>query len=233
MKSIICNSIITVFLLISLQLSAQNKETRETGDFSKLTATGNIRVELYPSDKNYVELEVIGTVIDNLITENSEQEFHIRLKTSTPKEAKVLAKCYFVNLEKITSQNQALITGNKVINLKEVQMDARAGGKIELQIAVEHLTAEAKQGGVLVLNGEVEKQEVEVNSGGTYSAYQLEAKDSYIKCNTGSIAKVIARRIIDANASTKGYIAFVGNPVSNITKTSLGGEIDHFQEIPK
>lgn len=233
MKTSICNSIISIFLLISLPLSAQNKETREIVAFTGITATGNIRVELFPSDKNYLEIEVKGTEMENVITEIANNEFNIRMKTSTPKEARVLVKCHFISLERITAQNQALITGNKTIAVKDLQLEARSGGKIECAIDAEYLNADARQGGVLVLSGMVEKQEVNVNTGGTYSAYELEAKDSYVKCNAGGVAKVIARRLMDANANTKGYIAFVGNPESTFTKTNLGGEIDRFQEIPK
>jgi hypothetical protein len=232
MKSIICKSIILILLIYSWQASAQNKESRETGDFSKLTVTGNIRVELYPSDKNYVELEVIGTGMENLITENSNNEFQIRLKTSTPKEAKVLAKFYFTKMEKISVQNQALITGNIKIYQENFSVHARTGGKIEIPISVEKLIAEARQGGVIVLSGEAERQEIQVNSGGTYDAFGLESQDTYIKCNTGGVAKVIARRSLTAAAGTKGYIAYVGNPENNLARESLGGEIDHLPEIP-
>ena len=235
MKKIFTLALSLLFIYGGDKLSAQkNNETRYPGPFSKIVATGNVRVELYPSDSSYISIEVEGTTLDNLITEtNDEGEYAIRLKTNTPREAKVLAKLYFQQLEALTAENQALITGNKIVALDDADFIARSGGKIELEINIKNLTAEAKKGGVMVLSGSVEKQQVEVTTGGTYSAYKLEARDSYVKSSTGGIAKVVSRRIMDATANAKGFIGYVGNPVSTYTKSNLGGEIDNFKEIPQ
>ena len=113
---------------------------------------------------------------------------------------------------------------------ESVEVLSKAGGKMELKLKLTSLEAVVKQGGILVFSGEVEKQTIEVLTGGTYSGYELEARDSYVKAVSGGKAKVVANRIIDATANSKAFIGYTGDPVSSFIKTNLGGEIAHHKE---
>jgi hypothetical protein len=116
-----------------------------------------------------------------------------------------------------------------VISGKNINFNAHSGGKMELELKLEELKAEADLGSILVLKGEVKRQEIAVNTGATYSAFLLKAEDSYVKAGSGAKAKVKASRIIEANSTSGGYIAYIGDPVSESNKTSLGGEIKKFK----
>jgi len=222
--------LILSLLLISTTLFSQESEIRETDNFYAVSVIGNIRCELYKAEKPGIELIVKGTGFDNVITENDAGRLSIRLKTNTPKQAEVKIKLSYTTLEEISVQAQSLVLSPEIIETESLQFTAKGGGKMELKLKLSSLEASVKQGGILVFSGEVEKQTIKASSGGTYSAYELEARDTYVKASSGGKAKVAACRIIDATANSKGFIGYKGDPVSSFVKTSLGGEIAHHKK---
>lgn len=212
---------------LSISAFTQESETRELTGFTGVEVTGNIRCELYFSDKERVEVLPDKAGFEDIITEVKGNVLSLRLKTDTPKEAKVKIRVYYNRIEKLISQNQALITNQDTLRADHINFIARSGGKMELLLKLSTLSADVKQGGTLVLSGKVEKQEIKVSSAAAYSAYKLDARDTYVKAVSGGKAKVVATRIIDATASAKAFVGYTGEPVSTFIKTSLGGEIQH------
>lgn len=227
-KSIILFSLL--YLFTGHSLLAQESVTRNLNEFYSLDAMGNIRVEIYPSDQSRAELILLNTTPDKIITEINNFNLSIRLRTDTPKDAKVTIKLHYKTLHKITVMSNALVISDTPLKGEKADLNARAGGKIDLELEVTSLTVSVSKGSLVTLTGEVNKQQVKVSTGATYSAYTLEAADSYIKAVSGGTAKVVARRIIDAKAIFKGVIGYKGNPVSTYVKTNFGGEIANFHD---
>ena len=217
-------------MFFSHSLIAQKPIKRDPGNFTALAATGNIRVELYKSDRTGLSIETTGTSSENVLTENDGRELSLRLKTNTPKDAEVRIKVYYTSLDQLSVHAQALITGPDVLEGQNVNFIARTGGKMELKLELSSLSADVRQGAILVFKGNVEKQTIDVNTGGTYSAYELESRDTYVKAFSGGKAKVVARRVIDATANLKGFVGYKGKPVSTVVKTNMGGEIANYSE---
>jgi hypothetical protein len=225
MKYFIKPGLLICFTILSIAAFSQEKTTREPGNFSELNVTGEIRVELYPSEKPYIEIISEGISPGDIATEIKGNKLDVKMKTSIPKNARFTIMVYHTGLEKIEVQSRSLVTGADVFKAENILFDATTGGKIELEVDIENLEANVRQGAIIVLNGEVEKQEIKVSTGGTYSAYDLEARDSYVKAVTGGKAKVTAHRVIDAQSNSKAFIGYKGNPVSSNVNTSLGGEV--------
>ena len=225
MKNILKTVIVITVLIISQTGYAQETFIRKIDSFKGIILSGNIRVELYKSDSSGLEITLKDLPRENLITEVEDNKLSIRLKAKSNKTAVVKVKVYYTSLEDLTVSSNSLITSPEVIAGKSINFIARSGGKMELELKLEELKAQVEFGAILVFKGEVKRQEIAVNSGSTYSAFKLEAEDSYVRAGSGGKAKVKASRIIEANASAGGYIAYIGDPVSDFTKTSLGGEV--------
>jgi len=229
MKVFYSLSIIASILVTCHVSFGQEVFTREIEDFSELNLTGNIRVELYKSDKPNLEISVKNIPAENLITEVKQGRLSIRLKTGSNKDAVVKVKVNYSDLENITVASGGLITSAEVIKGKAMNFNARSGGKMELELELDELKAEVTQGAILVFKGEVKRQKITVNTGATYSAYLLEAEDSYVKSNSAATAKVRAKNIIEGNASIAGFIGYIGDPESENIKTTLGGKIEKYK----
>ncbi|MGC9341450.1 MAG: GIN domain-containing protein [Bacteroidales bacterium] len=227
--------IIFTFLTLALLtqpafINAQNRITKDPGEFNALSVRGKIRTEIIPSDQNLVEIETTGTSTENVIFEMEEGEMAIRLNTDTPKEAKIVVKIYFTDLKKLSVASNALVLSPDTLKAGSLDFEAKTGGKIELKLKLKSLKADVTQGGLLVFYGEVDKQEVEVTSGGTYSAYDLIAEESYVKTTTGGITKITSTGILDAAAKLKGFIGYKGNPQKISLNTGIGGDIIDYSE---
>ncbi len=228
-------TIITAFILSALHIfssTAQESLTRNLDEFYSLEVIGNIRMEIYPSDQSRADIILENTTPDKIITDISNFALSIRLRTDTPKDARVTVKLYFKDLHKISVSANAYIVSDTPLTGKDVEFIAKSGGRIDLELALESLDASVTQGGAISFTGSVRKQIVNVSTGGTYSAYELQASDTYVKAASGGTAKVTAEKIIDATANFKGFIGYKGNPASTYIKTNLGGEIASFSEIP-
>lgn len=222
--------LIIIAIFVSNTLSAQETITRKLAEFYSLNAVGNLRVEIFPSDQAYAEIYYSGTTPEKVITEIKDFELSIRLSTDTPKDASIRIVLYYVKLHKISASANAGIISNEILKGDEVEFLALRGGKIDLVLELNSLNADLKQGGNISFKGRVQKQNVTASTGATYQAYELEADDSYAKSSSGAIVKVVARRIMDATANTKGFIGYKGDPVNSSVKTNFGGEIANFKD---
>ncbi len=229
MSAILRFGMIIIMLIISNITFGQKSFTRKVESFSELSLLGNIRVELYKSDTLSIEISLKDLPTENLITEVKADKLSIRLKTGSNRDAVVKVKVYYSKLDDLSVAANGLITSPEVLTGESINFSARSGGKMELELALEELDASVVEGAILVFKGAVKKQEVAVQTGATYSAFLLEAEDSYVKAGTGAKAKVRASRIIEANSNTGGYIAYIGDPINESIKTNLGGEIKKYK----
>ena len=60
---------------------------------------------------------------------------------------------------------------------------------------------------------------------GNFLGYDLQSDDTYVKAATGAQVKVSASGLLDANATSKAFIGYAGEPAEKKVKTSVGGEI--------
>jgi len=229
MKAIIKTWITLGILFAAITAFAQETISRKIDSFNSISVTGKIRVELFKSDNPNIEITLKDLPPENVITEVKNEKLNIRLKTGSNKNAEIKVKVPYTNLENLSVSTGGLIVSTEVITGKNIQFIARSGGKMELELNLEELKADVDIGAILVFKGEVKRQEITVTTGGTYSAFPLKASDSIVKASAGGKAKVTASRIIEANSSAGGYIAYIGDPVSETIKTSLGGEIRKFK----
>ncbi len=227
------NLILSFIFFVFLSLpegKAQVVESREIGNFTSLFVMGEIRVELIPSTKNSLTIEIKEASARDIITELDKEELIIRLKTDIPKEAKIKISLYFKDLEKIVAASKAYFVSPDTLKAQSMSFEAKSGAKMEFNLMMDSIIAEAKQGGLLVFYGNADKQDVGVSSGGTYSAFELIASESIIRASTGGRAKVTTTERLNASAHTAAYIAYKGNPAREKLKTNLGGEVVKMQE---
>ena len=229
MKAILKTFIALSILSVGILTYGQETINRKIDSFKGLSLTGNIRVELYKSDNPGVEITLKDLPAENVITEVKDEKLNIRLKSGSNKNAVIKVKVFYTNLENLLVSTSGLIVSSEVITGKNIHFVARSGGKMELELNLEELKADVDLGAILVFKGKVKKQVVSATTGATYSAFPLKAEDSYVKAGSGGKAKLTASRIIEANSNSGGYIAYIGDPVSETTKTSLGGEIKKFK----
>ena len=214
--------------LVLLALSAvngQNRISMPIGDFIELHVTGRIDAELIPSQSDELTITSRNGQPQEVKVEEKDGRLIIRTRPRIDKEDEFSVKIPYNKLEYIEASAGAVINSARDLMAKDIEMRANTGGKIELSLEAENITAKITQVSDIILYGTTKTQNVTVNTGGNYLAYELACEDTYVKVVAGSQAKVTASRKIEATANSKGFISYVGDPVSTYVKTSLGGEI--------
>lgn len=221
------------FLVLTLSANAQNRITIGLDDFTSVSVSGRIDVELIPSDSKEVSITSKIGQPEEVHVEVKEGELKIRIRPKFDKNDVISVKLPYTKLTKISALAGAVINSARDLEVDDLELNAASGGKIELSVKTKSITAKVTQVSDIILYGKTETQNVIVNTGGNYLAYDMECEDTYIKVTAGSQGKVTASRIIEATANSKGFIGYVGDPVSTYVKTSLGGEIASFKTKPK
>lgn len=189
-----------------------------------LKVSGNIHLELIFSDRQELVFVSEGNS-DDLEFQIKEDGLHLKTRTELSNSDAIEVKLYYVHLRCIKVLKGGRVQSADTIKSKFLELDVVSGGKTELIIHVDSLDARVNQGADIILYGTVGSQHVNAYSWGNYLAFGLEALDSYVKAATGAQVKVTTSRLLDANATSKAYVGYSGNPVHKKIKTSVGGEV--------
>lgn len=233
MKKISGRITLLILLTMYLPVTAQNRITITLDDFSSLSVSGGIDLELIPSESREMSITSRNGQPEEVGVEIKNDELKIKIRPRIDKDDIIKIKLPYKNLSRIEASAGAVINSARDITADKLELEATSGGKLELSLQVNSIDAKVIQVSDIVLYGKAVSQNVLANTGGNYLAYDLECQDSYIKASSGSQAKVTASRIIEATAGSKGYIGYIGEPISTYTKTSLGGEIASFRKKPE
>ncbi len=227
--------IISRLFLVMLVLGAfssvngQNRITINLDDFNSLSVSGGIDLELIPSDSREMSITALNGKPEEVGVDMKDGELTIRIRPRIEKEDITKVKLPYSKLNKISVSAGAVVNSARDLQADDLQLTANSGGKIELGVNAKNIDAKVIQVSDIILYGKAVSQNVNANTGGNYLAYDLECQDTYIKVSSGSQGKVTASRIIEATAFSKGFIGYIGDPVSTYTKTSMGGEIAAFK----
>jgi len=207
-----------------LHANGQDNSMAFKSPFDHLKVSGNIHVELIVSDNQELVFVSEGNS-DDLEFKIGGGGFHLKTRTELSNSDAIEVKLYFVNLCGIEVLKGGRVQSADTIKSKFLELDVVSGGKTELMIHVDSLDARVNQGADIILSGTAGSQHVNAYSWGNYLAFDLEARDSYVKAATGAQVKVTTRRLLNANATSKAYVGYSGDPVHKKIKTSVGGEV--------
>jgi hypothetical protein len=181
----------------------QNRISVNIEEFSSLSVSGRIDLELIPSESKEISITSLNGNPDDVNIEFKNGNLKIWIRPAITKDDEINIKLPYKKLSQIEAAAGALINSARDLESEILDLKASSGGKIELSIQSNELTAKVTQVSDIVLYGNVVSQKVTVNTGGNYLAYDLKAQDTYIKVSSGSQGKVTASRIIEAVLTLK------------------------------
>jgi hypothetical protein len=218
--------LLTVFYCFNLQsLDAQDSAKRKLDPFTSIHVQGDVVIELEQGDEEYVEIRrAEGVELENITTEVKGTELKIRSKIDLSNNKKVFILIKYKTLHELTAIADAEINSKSEIK-DSIKFILNSGSKAEFTADAKKIEASVSSGGLLVLKGTVDYLNCTASAGATVSAFELEVKNAKCNANTGGIVKVHAKDKLEANANTKGYINYTGDPEEKDIKTSLGGKV--------
>lgn len=208
---------------------AQNPVNRPLPSFSKIEAGDRIIVRLAKSDKESASVQVQGIDASAVKTDVKNGVLQLSVYGEPFTKKKVMVTVNFVTLTSISVTGGADVTTTGLFKAPELVVDLKSGGMLYIDADLGKLTGKLVEGSLLTAEGYAENMDITVSTTATLSAYELECEKVTVKAGTGGKAKINVESELNAEATSKGFISYKGNP-QKISKNALsGGTISPYQ----
>lgn len=217
--------LVLVLILSSLTTFAQQRITKDLGEFNKLKVFSGLRVKLIKSDKASIEIK--GNNSEDVVVKNVNGLLKLSVKLPHAfDEDQTLIRVYFTKeIELIDANEGAVITSDDKLKQSFAEIRAQEGARIELRIKTQNLKVKAVTGGIVTLSGKAINQDVIANTGGIYEGFDLQTLNATVVAATGGEAEVNVSDLLEAKVKLQGYIIYKQRPKNLKKKRLLGGTI--------
>ncbi|NUY80115.1 DUF2807 domain-containing protein [Flavobacterium sp. MAH-1] len=215
---------IVLFLTLAAFQSGFSQVTKDPGDFDKVKVFDRISAELVPSDVNKVE--ITGKRSKEVIVVNKNGELKLGMPaTKLLQGEEIEAKIYYKEIKSVDASEGAYIGSGKPVNSAKLDVTAKEGAEIKLELDVEILKVKSVTGATIRLEGKASDQEISIGTGGIVEAKNLITERTDVSINAGGEAEVNASKYVKARTKAGGEITIHGNPQTTDKKSILGGTI--------
>jgi hypothetical protein len=222
----------TLILLLAIAAAGMNSGLK-AGDpigldpFHSVLVSSEIMAELVLSEKEALETDFENASRDDLIAEVVDSVLNIRMKTGKYKGSALRVRIYFSqDLKMLEAKGRAQIWSEEDLCFDGgLSLKLYNGGEMRFRLTCDSLSASLSQGSVVYLKGEARALQVKATTGATFSGYEFETKTARVVASGGAKAKISASDYLNADASSKGFIGYVGEPGKVDVNTSLMGEV--------
>jgi hypothetical protein len=216
------NLVIIAFVFLSQFTNAQ--VTRNLGDFDEVKVFDKINVKLIEASEN--KIVVTGARADEVETVNKNGELKIRMPFPQLLSGDdIIVKLYFKNLESIAVSEGSYVSSEKDFKQTSLDLNAKSGGEIKVEIDVDKVNIKANAGGIVTLSGKAKNQDVVITSGGILNAKDLETSQTTISVAAGGKSEIHASALVDAKVRAGGSIFIYGKPKQINKEVFIGGTI--------
>ncbi|MEN8201718.1 MAG: DUF2807 domain-containing protein [Bacteroidota bacterium] len=215
----------TLILPLSGQDTLQSLET----PFEHLKVSGNIRLVLIPSHTQELEFKP-GQDREAIKFEIREKELILKAKTELKKSPAIQLKLKYKSLLGLEVNTGAHVSSADTLAAKVFTLKAETGGKAELRILADSISARVNQGADIILYGRTRIQSVNAYTWGNYLSNDLDVETTWVKAATGAQVKVNAGDMLHINSTSKATVGYWGEPGEKQISTSVGGEVTQLTE---
>ena len=220
--------IFVAFLMLSQLNFAQEKITKNLGDFDQVKVFDRISLQLVPSNEN--KIEITGDRREDVEIVNKNGELKVRMKLKKLLKEDITAILYYKNeIETIEASEGSYVSSEKTFKAIDFHVNAKEGAEIKISLEAQKLDVKATSGGIVKLKGNANSQDIVINSGGIVDAKDLETSQTTVAVNAGGEADVRASELVDAKTRAGGDITIYGSPKKINKKTFAGGNITESQ----
>lgn len=222
-------AVVIVFFCAVITTSAQERVHLIEIPFTSLKVSGNLHLELVKSDRQQVVL-VSEDDPGELDMKTSGEQLVLKTATELTRDEAITLKLHYMNLAHIEITKGAVVQSLDTLYAGNLQLDVLNGGKTELYLRVDSLSARVTQGADIILSGVARAQYINAYTWGNYLGDGLEVTSTYAKAATGAQVKVRAGEMLDATATSGAYVGYWGEPDLIREKATVGGEITQLTE---
>ena len=189
--------------LVSCTAFAQEKQTRQTGDFRAIKASGAVDIILKQGSKTSVVLEGENEMLSHMRTEVQNGVLRIyRDKDSGTirsllggKDDKVVAYITTPQLTGLELSGASEVKSDAVFTAENFNIKASGASEVTIGLKAKTLNVEASGASDIHLTGQVESQQVHISGSSEYEASKLLSKRATVEASGASDASVSAESL--------------------------------------
>jgi len=211
--------LVLVACMLPLSVFAQTKQTRRTGNFDGISASGAVNVFLRQGNETSVVVEANDEVLKYLKTEVQngvlkiyrDKDFNWKDLMGNNNSGKINVYITCAQLKAITVSGASDVRGESAFTADEFKLQSSGASDITLSLRVKSLDVSCSGASDVKLSGQADRQKVSVSGGSDYQAYSLQSRSVNIQASGASEAYVSVDGEVTANASGASDIRYKGN----------------------
>jgi hypothetical protein len=216
---------IVVLAIALVMQSSIAQVSKNLGDFTTVKVYDKLNVKLIAASENKVVIN--GSREKEVEVVNNNGELKLRMpfpKLLSGNDIKI--KLYYKSIEGIDVNEGAYVSSDETFDATIMDLSAREGAEIHLNLDVNKVNVKAVTGGIIVLDGKAANQDVIIMTGGILESKDLVTDQTTISVSAGGNAEIYATVLVDAKVKAGGSVFVYGNPKQINKKTILGGTIE-------
>lgn len=222
------NLVLSITLVFTLLLQAQEPVTKTVGEFSTLKVYDLISVELIQSKENKVEIS--GKNADDVVVVNKNGTLKIKMKIEEIFDgSNTEVKLYFTTVDIIDANEGSFISSQDTFKQYELDLRAQEGGHIKLNINTKINEVRSDSGGIVELTGKSRNQNIVISTGGIYQGKTVESESTKVAIRAGGEAEVQAKKLLDIKIRAGGDVYIFNKPEEVKESKTLGGRIKYVE----
>ncbi|SRR5690554_1747165 len=218
-------------IILSLSILSQyffaQDVTHQLSRFTEVKIYDRISAELIPSQENKIEITGSRSKDVEVLQKNDELKVRMPL-TKLLKGESISVKIYYSGtLDEIEAFEGSDISSLHPVRANDLEITAKEGSEIRLEIEAEELDVKVVTGAVVTLSGNVSgEMEAELKTGGVLNAKGLKTRRTEVSISAGGEANVTATDFVKARTKAGGTINIYGKPAKIDQQTFAGGTIN-------
>lgn len=170
-----------VLAFVAAQLFAQKTETRQVGDFKKLSISGGYdKMVLREGSSPSVKITADGVELDKIITENSGDELEIRMKNGSYRNCHIEIEVVFTKLEELHSSGSTDVVAQSVIRGEQFDCHFSGSGNFTGEFEVKKLSLHISGSADFAVKGRADEQEIHISGSGDVAAAGLKGQKASV-----------------------------------------------------
>ena len=211
-------------LISTFTLFSQLIVERNVGDFNRLKVYDLLNIELIKSSINKVEIS--GEFPSFTIVKNKNGELKIRMGLEKRfRGSKTNVKLYYKKIDKINTHEGAIVFSKDTIKQEKILIKADSGSIQDYILDVKDISTKINTGSIVYLTGKTDRHIGKITTGGELNAETLKSEQSKIYVNTGSIADVSAKDLLELNIRTGGIVNVYSKTKRTKENIRTGGKV--------
>ncbi len=228
--------IVALAFLLSSSVNAQfwgekgngnvQKQDREIGSFSVISASSGLDVYVIQGDKESLTVETDENLMEYIITRVKGDELILKVDGNIRRSTKMSVYLTLVNVHEINVSSGADFKTRGLINASNLDIRVSSGADAKMEVNAKELSCSVSSGADARLQGKADYFAGKASSGSDLRAKELIAKTCKAKASSGGDVSVYASEAIEAHASSGGNVSYYGNPEKVNTSDSSGGDVN-------